>query len=287
MKNRKPVKKLLAGLMAAALLAALAPAALAAPVQENPDLLDVLEQLYAERSGVMLLDADSDEVPEYTNGVKYDEEHSAEVTLGPAAVEDGTAAVPVYVTAPAGLNGVQMTVTYGEGLTYTGAEENSDFAVNDVRTTEEENTVLLIFGHESNVTEAAEDYLLTTLTFAVDEDAEAGADISVTGSVRYVTYNEDDDVDYVHYSVVYKAVTTENATVTLPGGVLLGDVDNDGKIDAMDASYILQYYAKSVDGSELNLAAADVDGDGKIDAMDASYVLQYYAKLINKFPAEQ
>lgn len=62
--------------------------------------------------------------------------------------------------------------------------------------------------------------------------------------------------------------------------VLLGDVDGDGLITAMDASAVLTYYVSigtpDADKLNINLEAADYDHNGKIDAMDASAILTYY-----------
>ncbi|WP_294442161.1 dockerin type I domain-containing protein [Ruminococcus flavefaciens] len=63
---------------------------------------------------------------------------------------------------------------------------------------------------------------------------------------------------------------------------MLGDVNNDGNINAVDASSVLAYYAmistnKDGDFDENQKAAADVDHDGKINAVDASNILSYYA----------
>ena len=64
--------------------------------------------------------------------------------------------------------------------------------------------------------------------------------------------------------------------------VSLGDVTNDGHINAVDASTVLAYYAMistNKDGGfdDNQKAAADVDHDGKINAVDASNILSYYA----------
>ena len=63
---------------------------------------------------------------------------------------------------------------------------------------------------------------------------------------------------------------------------MLGDVNNDGKINAVDASEVLTYYAmistnQNGDFNEAQKLAADVNYDGKINAVDASCILSYYA----------
>ena len=63
-----------------------------------------------------------------------------------------------------------------------------------------------------------------------------------------------------------------------------GDPNGDGKIDAKDASFVLEAYAKLSTGSEDVLTAAqstaaDVKTDGNVDAKDASAILAYYAYL--------
>ena len=61
----------------------------------------------------------------------------------------------------------------------------------------------------------------------------------------------------------------------------LGDVDNDSKVTASDASLVLEEYAQLSNGdgtfSEETFLYADVDRDDKIAASDASLILIYYA----------
>ncbi len=64
----------------------------------------------------------------------------------------------------------------------------------------------------------------------------------------------------------------------------LGDINNDGFIDAVDASAILREYAKISSKQDSSMkaeqsAAADVNGDLFIDAVDASKVLGFYAHI--------
>ena len=62
----------------------------------------------------------------------------------------------------------------------------------------------------------------------------------------------------------------------------LGDVNDDGNINAVDASRVLTAYALKATGQDMGLTekqieAADVNDDGKVDAVDASIILSFYA----------
>ncbi len=63
---------------------------------------------------------------------------------------------------------------------------------------------------------------------------------------------------------------------------MLGDVDGNGEINAVDASQILKHYAlistsKKGIFNKLQELAADINGDGQINPVDVSPVLAYYA----------
>lgn len=63
-----------------------------------------------------------------------------------------------------------------------------------------------------------------------------------------------------------------------------GDINCDGEINAIDASYVLTYYAAISIGSEFNLTSVqlnvgDYNNDGVINAVDASAILTYYALI--------
>lgn len=67
----------------------------------------------------------------------------------------------------------------------------------------------------------------------------------------------------------------------------LGDINDDGKIDASDALLALQFSVKLNDLTEVEQLAGDVDGNEKIDASDALLILQCSVQLIapEDFPA--
>ena len=67
-------------------------------------------------------------------------------------------------------------------------------------------------------------------------------------------------------------------------GIVIGDVNDDGMVDAVDASDVLAYYARVSTEQEGGFSkkqqiAADVDMNGLIDSVDASDILSYYAYL--------
>lgn len=64
----------------------------------------------------------------------------------------------------------------------------------------------------------------------------------------------------------------------------LGDVNQNGMVEATDASAVLAYYAdisvgKSTIMSEYQILCGDIDRNGVTDANDASAILAYYAEL--------
>ncbi|MCF7920864.1 MAG: T9SS type A sorting domain-containing protein [Candidatus Cloacimonetes bacterium] len=71
-----------------------------------------------------------------------------------------------------------------------------------------------------------------------------------------------------------------------------GDVDNNGIVEAFDASNVLQYVvqldpvAVPLPWDEITLMRANVDGNEFIGAYDASLILQFVAGVIDIFPVE-
>lgn len=70
---------------------------------------------------------------------------------------------------------------------------------------------------------------------------------------------------------------------------MLGDVDGNGKITAMDARTALRAAAKIETLSEENAAAADVNFDGKVTAMDARMILRASSRVepLPEMPSEE
>jgi hypothetical protein len=62
----------------------------------------------------------------------------------------------------------------------------------------------------------------------------------------------------------------------------LGDVNNDGNINIVDALLVAQYYV-GLNPSNFNTARADTNCDGSINIVDALLIAQYYVGLVNQF----
>ncbi|WP_024860847.1 dockerin type I domain-containing protein [Ruminococcus flavefaciens] len=79
----------------------------------------------------------------------------------------------------------------------------------------------------------------------------------------------------------YTVKSNEGTTPATTGKPSKGDPNSDGKINAIDASDVLNVYAKlatnKTQPTKDELACCDVNNDGKVNAVDASYVLSYYA----------
>lgn len=104
--------------------------------------------------------------------------------------------------------------------------------------------------------------------------------------IRTEPKNNDKDYDAQTTTKKENGVTTVETVLTfyLSNSYTLGDVDEDGTIDAMDASVVLMHYANIATQkpgilTETQKKAADVNADGAIDALDASSILMYYADV--------
>jgi lysophospholipase L1-like esterase len=78
----------------------------------------------------------------------------------------------------------------------------------------------------------------------------------------------------------------QNVTASAASTGLIGDVNGDGAIDALDYSLMKQFILGSINDLPVqdDLYAADLEGDASITALDLSLLKQYLLGLITKFP---
>ena len=60
---------------------------------------------------------------------------------------------------------------------------------------------------------------------------------------------------------------------------IMGDLNGDKKITAMDAPQVLRYVANLVSFNNIQVSNADVNGDGKVTSIDARWILQIAAGM--------
>ncbi len=126
------------------------------------------------------------------------------------------------------------------------------------------------FAHFNAVVDSETPEGVYEIVFATSENTEGDNSVVSHGAVMLSFTN--------FYS--FKPETRDLTIIV--GDVSLGDVDNDGNVNALDASLILTAYANTATSQPSGLTAlqsyaADVDANGAIDAIDASEVLGYYA----------
>ncbi len=66
----------------------------------------------------------------------------------------------------------------------------------------------------------------------------------------------------------------ENTSVKNTNNFIVGDVNNDGKVNALDALIVLKISVGLIDPTPLQISAGDVNNDGIINSMDAIIILQ-------------
>lgn len=144
----------------------------------------------------------------------------------------------------------------------------------------------------------------SVVTYTVTVDAE-NAELSFTGGVADGKTTSTSTVSFtVAASAYYRVASvtctggtlsgaggyytisniTGDVTITVTTVLNYGDVDKDGRINAVDAMLILRYGAGLYDLTDEQLTAADVNGDGIVNSSDAITILHYSIGRITIFP---
>ena len=119
--------------------------------------------------------------------------------------------------------------------------------------------------------------------FEVIEEISTETTTTTTSTTSTTTTQKSTTTSTTSATTTTKPVTSSTTTVTTqPVEYELGDVNDDGKLNAVDASIVLTYYAmtstnQNGDFTEAQKKAADLDNNGDVNAVDASYILSYYA----------
>lgn len=118
------------------------------------------------------------------------------------------------------------------------------------------------------------------------ETESTGRVVSVVNFVAELVYSENALEAYNPTDAGYEYIAEQILKALNPSFVatgLLGDADNNGVVDYIDAMLILQYHTGVADETELNLCVCDVDKSGAVDYIDAMMVLQFHTGVIREF----
>ena len=77
-------------------------------------------------------------------------------------------------------------------------------------------------------------------------------------------------------SATASAVTYETFDIKKAASYQIGDVNDDGDIDDLDATLVLKYFVGGFEITTFIEEAADVNDDGDIDDLDATLILKYF-----------
>jgi len=125
--------------------------------------------------------------------------------------------------------------------------------------------------------EALDGDTLFSVNFKLSETAE-------DGTKGIFTVNTDGAYDTAAALVSGTDQTDETFEITVQEKTgLLGDVNGNGKINAIDAMMAMQHSAKVITLTEAQQVLADVNKNGKVNALDAMRIMQYAAKVITSF----
>ena len=118
------------------------------------------------------------------------------------------------------------------------------------------------------------------ITLVYDNGATGTIDITSEMLTEYdVTSGENQNITltYGGLSVSFVAKIT---TIPKNEKMLLGDIDGDGKVTIIDATYIQRHIAQLTTIPENRIACADTDKDGKVSIIDATMIQRFIAQLI-------
>ena len=105
-----------------------------------------------------------------------------------------------------------------------------------------------------------------------------GSDWGLDG-YGWISYDLVNDIRVNHYGTVIGYVMHPETD-----DYFVGDVNEDGIIDASDAMLVLQYAAQTLTPTPRQNALSDVDGNAVVDSTGANYILKYAAQTISKLP---
>lgn len=207
-------------------------------------------------------------------------ENHTTITVSSAQVRaGGTANVSVSISENSLADKIQFALLYDSAKLTLTAFDAGEAMQGLAPTISNPSEGVVLFVWESLTSLTAEGSMLD-LTFAVKADA------SGTALVEIPTDGSEYDFIFAHGNdAATITVASVNGMLDI-ASLLLGDVDESGGVNVIDANMIRRYAARLMDLSNTQLLAADVNGDGKVNVIDANLIRRYVAHLISVFPAD-
>lgn len=173
-----------------------------------------------------------------------------------------------------GLAGMLLDLTYNsaEVQVVSATPGTIPDSIAEVNTEYAEGKIRFAFVNASLNPNLPADTVLLTVQFQALDTVEIDDIISFQVEV-IEAYKLDDAATPGGFTSITAAGQQESGTVVEPT-YLLGDVDEDGYITAIDARYVLQATTMLRELSSNQQLAADVDSDAFITAIDARWILQ-------------
>jgi len=164
----------------------------------------------------------------------------------------------------------------------TANKEDSLVTVEVTNLNSNEETTLLVVAKGVTIENALEN---TEKVFYIDQTS---ANQSGVATFNFV-YEGDSSLDiYSGYSSMNSSSSPYSTVLDLSGSgeggttpdtkpYKVGDVNNDGNVDALDSGFIIQHFLCSAPFSfEYGELAGDVNYDGNVDALDSGFIIQHF-----------
>jgi hypothetical protein len=183
-----------------------------------------------------------------------------------------------------GFNGIHININYDKTkLVYKGyslsdavRKNSGGIQIMDVRVSDDGLAIALSTAKDITLQKGA---LLLTLTFTAASGASAGdADVTIIPSIATDSSSVINQSD-VEMTASFKG----NCAVEFFKGYDYGDVNMDGSIDLIDATYILQGYNGIRTLTDAQKKLADVNKSNTVTLVDALLIMKYYNGTISSF----
>ena len=208
----------------------------------------------------------------YTSKIWYEE---PTITIGSITLtKNAERTVSIHIEGAPAITGMQFTVQYdAEKLKLESFNvPNGVFSCAPTVNADDPGKVYFVW---EDVSPLIADGAILNLTFSAYENAPEG-DTPITFDQNDVFLIVDEEYKNIPLKAVSGRVTVRN--------VVIGDINNDGDINVIDANIVRRFAAKIVTLTNSQKLAADVNGDGSINVIDANLIRRYAAKLITEFP---